>query len=168
MATTDIHFDNFKIYRSAKECILRLQIQQWSTFMSAAPLDSGYFDQKLQDPSLLILRSSFSCGRSCRTFFTAIRSSLSLRRNSKKQRKSTHACLAHEDPGYHEKLQTLGICFFAPPFFVGEIVGPLLEAIWSCLSLMGHSSAAIFLSILVVFFSKIALTSIFFSFVVKT
>ena len=69
MATTDIHFDNFKIYRSAKECILRLQIQQWSTFMSAAPLDSGYFDQKLRDPSLLILRSSFSYGRSCRTLF---------------------------------------------------------------------------------------------------
>ena len=62
--------------------------------MSAATLDSGSFYQKLQDPWPLILWSSF-VGEIVGPLFRAIRSSLSLRRNSKKQRKSTHACLAH-------------------------------------------------------------------------
>ena len=48
--------------------------------------------------------------------------------------------------------RTLGLCFFDPPFLVGEIVGPLFKAIRSFFSLMGHSSSTIFLSILVVFF----------------
>ena len=33
-----------------KEYRLRLQIQQYISFMSVAPLDSGSFDKKLQDP----------------------------------------------------------------------------------------------------------------------
>ena len=49
---------------------------------------------------------------------------------------------------------TLGLFFFGPPFLVGEIVGPLFKAIRSSFSLMMHSSSTIFLSILVVFFSK--------------
>ena len=35
--------------------------------MSVAPLDSGSFHKKLQDPCALLLRSSFSCKRNCRT-----------------------------------------------------------------------------------------------------
>ena len=42
-----------------KEYILRLKIQQKSSFMSVAPLDSGSFDKKLQDPYALLLRPSF-------------------------------------------------------------------------------------------------------------
>ena len=49
-----------------KEYILRLQIQQQSSFMSVAPLDSGSIDKKLQDPWALLLRPSFCCKRNCR------------------------------------------------------------------------------------------------------
>ena len=88
--------------------------------MSAAPLDSGSFYQKLQDPWPLILRSSF-VGEIVGPLFRAIRSSLSLRRNSKKQRKSTHACLAHYDPGYHdEKLQDPWPLLLRPSFSCGR------------------------------------------------
>ena len=52
---------------------------------------------------------------------------------------------------------TLGLCFFSPPFLVGEMVGPLFKAIRSSFFLMMHSSSTIFLSILVVFFSKSSL-----------
>ena len=46
--------------------MLRLQIQQWSSLMSAAPLDSASFDKKLQDPWALLLWPSFFCGRNYR------------------------------------------------------------------------------------------------------
>ena len=35
--------------------------------MSVAALDSGYFDEKLQDPWALLLQPSFSCKRNFRT-----------------------------------------------------------------------------------------------------
>ena len=59
--------------------------------------------------------------------------------------------------------RSLGLCFFGPPFLVGEIAGPLFKAIRSSFYLMGHSSSTIFLSMLVAFFfQRTALTSIFF------
>ena len=48
--------------------------------------------------------------------------------------------------------RSLGLCFFGPPFLVGEIAGPLFKAIRSSFYLMGHSSSTIFLSMLVAFF----------------
>ena len=47
MASRNIHFEKYKMYRKMKEYILRLQIHQQSSFMSVAPLDSGSFDKKL-------------------------------------------------------------------------------------------------------------------------
>ena len=44
-------------------------MQQGSSFMLTAPLDTGSFDKKLQDPRTLLLLPYFSCGRNCRTLF---------------------------------------------------------------------------------------------------
>ena len=46
---------------------MRLQIQQWSPFMSASPVDSRSFHKKLYEPWVLVLLSSFICGKKCRT-----------------------------------------------------------------------------------------------------
>ena len=46
---------------------MRLQLQQWSSFTSAAALDRVSIDKKQQHPQALIFRPSFFCGTTCRT-----------------------------------------------------------------------------------------------------
>ena len=59
MASTNIHFEKCKMYQKVKEYILRLKIQQYSSFMSLAHLYSGSFDKKLQDPCSIYFGPSF-------------------------------------------------------------------------------------------------------------
>ena len=181
--------------------------------MLTAPLDTGSFDKKLQDPWALLFRPSFSCGRNCRTLvqsnsvllffdgtfqfhnFSINSSCIFFSKNSLNQYilqfcckdlvvvwvaqtfnleslkctikgKSIYWGYKYNNQGHscQQLLQivvpliincrSLGLCFFGPPFLVGEIAGPLFKAIRSSFSLMGHSSSTIFLSMLVVFFFK--------------
>ena len=47
------------MYQKVKEYILRLQIQQYSSFMSVAHLYNGSIDKKLQDPCSIHFGPSF-------------------------------------------------------------------------------------------------------------
>ena len=59
MASRNIHFEKCKMYQKVKEYILRLQIQQYSSFMSVAHLYNGSIDKKLQDPCSIHFGPSF-------------------------------------------------------------------------------------------------------------
>ena len=60
---------NLKIFKCTIKWKVYIEVTNRTkkSFMSTAPLDSGSFDKKLQDPWVLLLRPSFSCGRNCRT-----------------------------------------------------------------------------------------------------
>ena len=129
---------NLKIFK----CTIKWKVYIEATnrtkksFMSTAPLDSGSFDKKLQDPWVLLLRPSFSCGRNCRTL---VQSNSVLPFFDKKFKKATQ-----------KYTPLFGILRPWLPWW--ETAGPLFKAIWSSFSLMGHSSSTTFLSMLVVFF----------------
>ena len=67
MASRNIHFEKYEMYHKMKEYILRLQIQESSSFMSVAPFDIDPFDKKLQDWWVLLIRLLFSYKGNCRT-----------------------------------------------------------------------------------------------------
>ena len=67
MPSRKIHFEKCKRYNKVKDYILRLQLQQKTTFVSIASLDSDSFHEKLQDPWALLLPPSFSYKRNCWT-----------------------------------------------------------------------------------------------------
>ena len=122
--------------------------------MSTAPLDSGSFDKKLQDPWVLLLRPSFSCGRNCRTL---VQSNSVLPFFDKKFKKATQK--------------------YTPLF---GILRPLVTLMRNCRTLIQGNSVLLFsdgafqfhnfsINASCIFcFQRTALTSIFFSFVVTT
>ena len=130
--------------------------------MLTAPLDTGSFDKKLQDPRTLLLLPYFSGGRNCRTL---VQSNSVLPFFDKEIKKATlkHTCLFGMLRPWLPWSETAGPLPFAclacslrfALFSLNALsANPTKQsnAIWFCFSLMRHHSFSNFLSILFVFF----------------
>ena len=147
---------------------MRLQIQQWSSFISAAPLYSGSFDKKLQDP--LLLPPSFSCGKNCRALVQS-NSVLPFFDKEFKMATQKHTCLFGTLRSWSPWWETVGPLDFASSasFSCGRNYRTPVESNsvllffdgeFQCLNFSINGSCMIL--------SRTILTSIFSSFVVKT